>query len=323
MSAAPNPYTAPVPTPAELVLAGEAFLAWLVANLRAGCLAQGHWDDPVQVARVGVLLAAEESPKRPNVFREYAAAHLETGDWPAARQGLLWLGLHIRTPTGGDIHHYHRLVGSDRCVNLRGVLMPDPARLFGGRSPPSVAGLMNRREFREWEREVKRRRAVPDDPLRIRFAELAQWLSNHRDGRNDRARFPYVSAILARLWPLDGGEWLAVGDRAAFTHGLGDSPPPPPPPRVPSAASRGWPAGVWSKSARKAPPGRRMSGPTGRRCWRHSARRGWNCRRSIRPAPPGSARVGIESRPSTAPSRPRYAHDGHAHCWGRSKLPPP
>jgi prophage antirepressor-like protein/phage anti-repressor protein len=71
------------------------------------------------------------------------------------------------------------------------------------------------------------RDATPDgvgasaDGFRARCEALAEWLWKHRDGRRSHVRLPNAAALLARLWTLTEGEWLAVGGKTAFARSVG------------------------------------------------------------------------------------------------------
>lgn len=61
-----------------------------------------------------------------------------------------------------------------------------------------------------------------DGALRARFVELAIRLWRQRDGgKAANVTFPNCGAILARLWMLPEGEWLALGRPSGFARSLG------------------------------------------------------------------------------------------------------
>jgi prophage antirepressor-like protein/phage anti-repressor protein len=94
------------------------------------------------------------------------------------------------------------------------------ARRAGGVAKPAAAQAASPEDAVAGPATPPETSGAADADLRARFGELARRLWK-RDGNPGHAEFPNAAAILARLWPLGDGEWLAIGSKTAFAGSLG------------------------------------------------------------------------------------------------------
>lgn len=114
---------------------GKDFWAWLAEGLAARDIDYNQPGARVHVVPEGVLLVS------PGLFQDYAEQanrRLAAGDepltWEKAQKRFLKLGLHQRTATGLNVHRY-AVAGDRRKTRINGVLLADPARVFGAWRP--------------------------------------------------------------------------------------------------------------------------------------------------------------------------------------------
>lgn len=103
----------------------DDFLRWISDGVRSGRLKVNTVDARVHVTQEGLLLVS------PGIFRDYAGVD----GWAAAQKKLQKLKRHLKTPEGTNIWTY-RVSGERRSsAQLKGLLFPDAAILFGLRLP--------------------------------------------------------------------------------------------------------------------------------------------------------------------------------------------
>ncbi len=103
----------------------DDFLYWVSDGVRSGSLKVNTVDARVHVTQEGLLLVS------PGIFRDYAGVD----GWAAAQKKLQKLKRHLKTPEGTNIWTY-RVSGERRSsAQLKGLLFPDAAVLFGLRLP--------------------------------------------------------------------------------------------------------------------------------------------------------------------------------------------
>lgn len=99
----------------------DDFLRWISDGVRGGRLKVNSVDARVHVTQEGLLLVS------PGIFRDYAGVD----GWAAAQKKLQKLKRHLKTPEGTNIWTY-RVSGERRSsAQLKGLLFPDGAALFG------------------------------------------------------------------------------------------------------------------------------------------------------------------------------------------------
>ncbi|MEC9357554.1 MAG: MobH family relaxase [Pseudomonadota bacterium] len=99
----------------------DDFLHWISDGVRGGRLKVNTVDARVHVTQEGLLLVS------PGIFRDYAGVD----GWAAAQKKLQKLKLHLKTPEGTNIWTYRVSGERKSSAQLKGLLFPNAAVLFG------------------------------------------------------------------------------------------------------------------------------------------------------------------------------------------------
>lgn len=99
----------------------DDFLRWISDGVRGGRLKVNTVDARVHVTQEGLLLVS------PGIFRDFAGVD----GWAAAQKKLQKLKLHLKTPEGTNIWTYRVSGERKSSAQLKGLLFPDGADLFG------------------------------------------------------------------------------------------------------------------------------------------------------------------------------------------------
>ena len=99
----------------------DDFLRWISDGVRGGRLKVNSVDARVHVTQEGLLLVS------PGIFRDYAGVD----GWAAAQKKLQKLKRHLKTPEGTNIWTYRVSGERKSSAQLKGLLFPNGAALFG------------------------------------------------------------------------------------------------------------------------------------------------------------------------------------------------
>lgn len=99
----------------------DDFLRWISDGVRGGRLKVNSVDARIHVTQEGLLLVS------PGIFRDYAGVD----GWAAAQKKLQKLKRHLKTPEGTNIWTYRVSGERKSSAQLKGLLFPNAAVLFG------------------------------------------------------------------------------------------------------------------------------------------------------------------------------------------------
>lgn len=105
------------------------FLGWLRNMVRAGKLPVNVVSARIHTVPEGVLLVS------PGIFKDFTTNNRDLGDWNSVQKRFQKLRLHRKTREGTNIHRYE-LTDRRKKASVNGLLIPDPAVIFGDRPPP-------------------------------------------------------------------------------------------------------------------------------------------------------------------------------------------
>jgi integrating conjugative element relaxase (TIGR03760 family) len=125
-NAASNPKTTNIDQRSDLE---HDFLGWLRNMVCAGKIPVNDMNARIHTVPEGVLLVS------PAVFKDFTAKRADVDDWSSVQKRFQKLRVHRKTHDGANIHRYE-LTGSRKRAGINGLLIPDPAVIFGDRPPP-------------------------------------------------------------------------------------------------------------------------------------------------------------------------------------------
>lgn len=105
------------------------FLDWLRNMVCAGRIPVNDVNARIHTVAEGVLLVS------PGIFKDFTTNSRDLDDWSSVQKRFQKLRLHRKTREGTNIHRYE-LTDSRKKASVNGLLIPDPAVIFGDRSPP-------------------------------------------------------------------------------------------------------------------------------------------------------------------------------------------
>lgn len=136
----PRETVAQTPSPPSSMDLADEFFAWL----RSGRLSVNRADARLHVVAEGVLLVS------PVIFRDFAAARRDPSSWERTQKAVCARGLHRRAEGDTNLLHYRvRLPEGNHDGTspiLKGIVITDPAIVFGEGGVPEVNPLLQRVE---------------------------------------------------------------------------------------------------------------------------------------------------------------------------------